>query len=91
MTVEGLSHEGLYQVEEAQFVSDNISYNFKPNSNLSTHYTPALRTHEKFSYRSGVQHPRPMQNFHQQYAPQGFQGQQQQSSQRVENQVQRRS
>ena len=73
-------------------MSGNKSYNFKPNNNLSTHYTSALRNHENFSYGIGVQHgPRPMQIFHQQYAPQGFQGQQQQGSQRVENQGQRRS
>ena len=66
MTDEELAHEGPYQVEEAQFVSGNISYNFKPNNNLPTHYTHALRNHENFSYGSGVQHgPRPVQNFHQ--------------------------
>ena len=48
MTDEGLAHEGPYQVEEAQFVSGNRSYNFKPNNNLPTHYTPALRNHEIF-------------------------------------------
>ena len=36
---EGLAHKGPYQVEEAQFVNDNRSYNFKPNLNLPTHYT----------------------------------------------------
>ena len=46
---EGLAHEGPYQVEEAQFVSRNRSYNFKLNNNLPTHYTPALRNHENFS------------------------------------------
>ena len=75
MTDKGLAHEGPYQMEEAQFVSGNRSYNFKPINNLPTHYTPALRTHDIFSYGSGVQHGlRPVQNFHQQYAPQGFQG-----------------
>ena len=73
MINEGLAHEGPYQVEEAQFVSGNKSYNFKPNNNLPTHYTLALRNHEKFSYGSGVQHGlRPVKHFHQQYAPQGF-------------------
>ena len=92
ITDEGLAHEGPYQGKEAHFVSGNISYNFKPNKNFPTHYTPALRNHENFSYGSGVQHGlRPMQNFQQQYAPQGFQGQQQQGSQRAENQDQRRS
>ena len=70
MTDEGLAHEGLYQEEEAQFVCGNRSYNFKPNNNLLTHYTHALRTHEKFSYGSGVQHgPGPGHNYQQQYAP----------------------
>ena len=42
-------------------MSANISYNFKPNNNLPTHYTPTLRNHEKISYGSGVQHgPRPL-------------------------------
>ena len=58
---EGLAHEGPYQVEEAQFVNGNISYNFKSNLNLLTHYTPALRNHENFSYGSGAQEgPRPV-------------------------------
>ena len=47
---EGLAHEGHYQVKEAQFVNGNIRYIFKPNLNLPTHYTPALRNHENFSY-----------------------------------------
>ena len=51
---EGLAHKGPYQVEEAQFVNGIRSYNFKPNTNLLTHYTPALRNHENFSYGSGV-------------------------------------
>ena len=73
ITNEELSHEDPYQMEEAQFVSGNISYNFKPNNNLPTQYTPVLRNHENFSYGSGVKHgPRPMQNFKQQYAPQCF-------------------
>ena len=55
-----LSHEGPYQVEEAQFVNGNMSYNFKPNTNLPTHY---IRNHENFSYRSGVKHiQRPVKN-----------------------------
>ena len=51
---DGLAHKGPYQLEEAQFVSGGRSYNFKPNNNLPTHYTPALRNHEKISYGSGV-------------------------------------
>ena len=67
---EGLAHEGPYQVEEAQFVGGNKSYNFKPNTNLPTHYTPALRNHENFSYGDGAQQgQRPLQNYQQQYSP----------------------
>ena len=47
---EGLAHEGLYQVEEAQFVNGNRSYNFKPNLNLPTHYTPTLMNDKNVSY-----------------------------------------
>ena len=61
---EGLGHEGPYQVEEAQFVGGNRSYNFKPNTNLPTHYTPTLRNHENFSYGGGAQQgQRPMHNY----------------------------
>ena len=58
---EGLAHEGPYQVKEAQFINGNISYNFKPNLNLPTHYTPALRNHENLSYGGRAQQgPRPV-------------------------------
>ena len=61
---EGLAYEGPYQVEEAQYVNGNRSYNFKPNNNLLIHYTLALRNHENLSYGSGVQQGlRPVQNF----------------------------
>ena len=70
---EGLAHEGPYQVEEAQCVNSSRSNNFKPNNNLQTHYRPALRNHENIFYGSGLQQgPRPMQNFQQQFSPQGF-------------------
>ena len=52
---EGLNHEGPYQVEKAQYLNANKSYTFKPNLNLPTHYTLALKNHENFSYRGGVQ------------------------------------
>ena len=42
--------EELYQVKETKYMSEQRSYHFKPNSNLPTHYTPALRNHENFSY-----------------------------------------
>ena len=44
----GLTHDGSYQVEEAQYLNANKNYTFKPNLNLPTHYTPALRNHENF-------------------------------------------
>ena len=52
---EGLTHDGSYQVEEAQYLNANRSYTFKPNLNLTTHYTPSLRNHENISYRGGAQ------------------------------------
>ena len=52
---EGLTHEGPYQVQEAQYLNANWSYTFKPNLNLPTHYTPVLRNHENFSYGEGAQ------------------------------------
>ena len=61
---EGSAHEDPYQVEEAQFLNANRSYNFKPNLNLPTHYTLALRNHENFSHGGGAQQgPRLVQNF----------------------------
>ena len=53
-TNQGLAHEGPYQVEEAQHIQSNRSYNFKSNSNLPIHYIPGLRNHENLSYREGV-------------------------------------
>ena len=89
---EGLAHEGPYQVEEAQYLNANRSYNFKPNLNLPTHYSPALRNHENFSYGGGAQQGHRLgQNFQQHYASPGFQQQQQEGSYRGENQGQRRS
>ena len=61
---EGLAHEGPYQVKETQYLNATKSYNFKPNLNLPTHYTPALTNHENFSYGGGAQQGhRPRQNF----------------------------
>ena len=74
---EGLVHEGPYNMEEVQYIQGNKGYNFKPNNNLPTHHTLALRNDENLSYGGGVhQNQRPMQNHQQKYAPQGFQGQQ---------------
>ena len=51
---QGLSHEAPYHVDEVQYLNGNRSYNFKPNNNLQTHYTPALRNHENLSYAGGM-------------------------------------
>ena len=42
--------EDSYEVEEAKYVNEPRNYHFKPNPNLPTHYSPALRNHENFSY-----------------------------------------
>ena len=60
---EGPTHEGSYQVEETLYLNANRSYTFKSNVNLPTHYTPALKNHENFSYGRGAQQvQRPGQN-----------------------------
>ena len=89
---EGIAQDGPYQQKEVQFINGNRSYNFKPNTNLPTHYT-ALRNHENFSYGpSAHQGQRTVQNYQQQqHGQHDFQGEQQQSNQRTENQDQRRS
>ena len=43
-----------YGVEEIKYMNEPRSYNFKPNPNLPTHYNPALRNHENFSYGGGA-------------------------------------
>ena len=53
-SVEGLINEAPYQVEGSNYLNEQRSYHFKPNPNLSTHYTPALRGHENFSYGGGA-------------------------------------
>ena len=87
---EGLAYDGSYQVEEAQYVNANSSYTFKPNLNLPTHYTQALRNHDNFSYGGGAQQgQRPGRNLQKYHASPGFQQQQQQqqlAGQRAENQ-----
>ena len=54
-SAEGHVEEEPYQIEEAQYLNANRSYIFKPNPNLPTHYAPALRNHESFSYGGGAQ------------------------------------
>ena len=75
---EGPNHGGSYQVEEAQYLNANRRDTFRPNPNLSTHYTPALRNHENFSYGGEAQQsPTLRQNYHQAHAQLRFQEQQQ--------------
>ena len=63
-SVEGSIEEDPYQAEEANYLNEQRSYHFKPNPNLPTHYTPALRGHENFSYGGGAsQGPRQGQGF----------------------------
>ena len=47
-SAEGYEEEKPYQVEETKYMNEQRSYHFKPNPNLPTHYTPALRNHENF-------------------------------------------
>ena len=54
-STEELVGEEPYQVEETKCMDEQRSYHFKPNPNLPTHYTPALRNHEIFSYSGGAQ------------------------------------
>ena len=54
-SAEGLVEEEPYQVEETKYMNEQRSYHFKPNPNFPTHYTPALRNHENFSYGEGAQ------------------------------------
>ena len=52
--VEGSADEDPYAVKEANYLNEKRSYHFKPNPNLPTHYNPALRNHENFSYGGGA-------------------------------------
>ena len=77
-SAEGPVEEEPYQVEETKYMTEQRSYHFKPNPNLPTHHTPALRNHENFSYGGGAQKgPRLGHNYHQAYAQPRFQEQQQ--------------
>ena len=76
-SAEGPFEEGSYHVEKAQYLNANRSYTFKPNPNLPTHYTLALRNHENFSYGGGAQQgQRSGQNMQQYDASPTFQEQQ---------------
>ena len=47
------TEEDSYGAEEVKYVNEQRSYHFKPNPNLPSHYNPALRNHENFSYGGG--------------------------------------
>ena len=53
-SAEAYEEEEPYQVKETKYMNEQRSYHFKPNPNLPTHYTPALRNHENFSYGGGA-------------------------------------
>ena len=73
-------------------MNEQRSYHFKPNPNLPTHYTPALRNHENLSNGGGAQQgPRPGQNYQQAYAQPRFQEQQQQRCNRGDYQGRKRT
>ena len=85
--------EQLYETEEVKYLGEQRNYHFKPNTNLPTHYHPALRNHENLSYGGGAsQGPRQIQNPPQGYQqPPRFQQQQQGIEHRNEYQGQRRA
>ena len=72
-SAEGPIDDYPYQVVEANYLNEQRSYHFKPNPNLPTHYTPALRGYDNFSYGGGAsQGPRHGQGFQQGYNPPRF-------------------
>ena len=50
------TEEYSYGFEEVKYVNEQRSCHFKPNPNLPTHYNPALRNNENFSYGGGALH-----------------------------------
>ena len=46
--------EDSYGAGEVKYVNEQRNYHFKTNPNLPTHYSPALRNHENFSYGGGA-------------------------------------
>ena len=48
------TEEDSYGVEEAKYMNEPRSYNFKPNPNLPSHYSPTLRNHENFLSGGGA-------------------------------------
>ena len=87
------TEEDSYGAKEVKYVNEPRNYNFKPNPNLPTHYNPALRNHDNFSYGGGaLQGPRHGQHPQQGYQqPLRFQQQHQGGESRNEYQGQRRT
>ena len=85
--------EQLYETEEVKYLGEQRNYHFKSNTNLPTHYHPALRNYENLSYGGRAsQGPRQVQNPPQGYQqPPRFQQQQQGIEHRNEYQGQRRA
>ena len=85
--------EDSYRDEEVKYVNEPRNYHFKPNPNLPTHYIPALRNHENFSYCGGaLRGPRNGQNPQHGYQqPQRFQQQHQGGEGRNDYQGHRRT
>ena len=72
-SAEGYEEEEPYQVEETKYMNEQRSYQFKPNPNFLTHYTPALRNHGNFLYGGGAQQgPKHGQSYHRAYTQPGF-------------------
>ena len=92
-SVEILKEKDAYEVEEAKYMNKPRSYHFKPNPNPPTHYSPALRNHENFSYGGGAtQGPRHGHNPQQGYQqPPRFQQQHQGGEGRNDYQGHRRT
>ena len=65
-------------------MNEQIGYHLKPNPNLPTHYTLALRNHESFSYGGAQQGLRHGQNHYQAYTLPRFQQQKQHRDNRGE-------
>ena len=62
------------QIENANYVN-NISYTFRPNNNLPSHYNPGLRNHENFSYNDQAIVPHELHQLSNTIAPLVFQNQ----------------
>ena len=92
-SVDEPTEEDSYGAEEVKYVNEPRNYYFKPNPNLPTHYSPALRNHENFSYGGGaLQGPRHGQNPQQGYQqPLRFQKQHQEGEGKNDYQGQRRT